>query len=105
MKSVRIEVTREDIALGYPGSCRRCPVAIAIGRTLALANEWLSDNVRLGFDFVNLRAGSDAAWLAMPTPTKVVCWIADFDATEDGRPFSFDLELPDDFPVPKEAVA
>ena len=75
---MRVSVTAEDIALGCPNSCRRCPVALALNRTLG--GSWHVDGL-----------GAECpAGLWQPLPQEVAAFVSAFDAGEVVSPFAFE---------------
>ena len=90
MRTVRIEVTAEDIAAGLRNNACQCPVARAAQRACNVES-----SRKLG---VFRRKGG----LALETwdtdgpqlPKDVVEWVYRFDGGLPCEPFSFELELP-----------
>lgn len=82
-KSVRVSVTRKDIAHGKPGEPRACPVFLAIKRTIGRPVPVYSDSVGIGEKLVAL-------------PKKIRDWIEDFDTSvrpQNMRPIKFTLKI------------
>lgn len=77
-----IEVTQDDIDKGKVGSCKECPVALAVNRVIAP-----------GYCTV----GTSGIWTysnpgrIYSTPGVVVRFIKHFDRTREGKPFTFEL--------------
>jgi len=91
-RTVRIEVTAEDIAKGRRWECTLCPVSRAIARVLDCRPQVGPDSVTL---FCNARRFEDVR-----LPESAQRFIQDFDARV-GRPapFAFDLDdVPDTIP-------
>lgn len=87
-RTIRVEVTADDIAAGVRRSTCRCPVA------RALSSLFPGENVRVSFDTMAVfKPGGDnlKRW---STPREVVRFIETFDAGSTSlKPFAFDLEL------------
>ena len=81
-KTIRIEVTAEDIAAGKPDKCRECPIALAA--------------IRAGIPEANVkkRCIFVAPTVRVLLPDAAQRFIDDFDEFREVEPFSFDLELP-----------
>jgi hypothetical protein len=81
---VRIDVTQEDIDLGMPGKCGKCPLARAIRRaTGSLALVSGEDVYASGF-----------AHLAQ-LPMEAQKFVKAYDSDQEVHPFSFDLDIPE----------
>lgn len=81
MTKLKITVTQEDIEEGQARSCHRCPVALAmsrtIGRELVVYPHYAGT---LGMDVVCF------------FPSEVEQFIADFDEGKPVKPFSFTVK-------------
>lgn len=95
-----VDVTQEDINKGNRGSCRTCPVAVAMNRALDNAGRMPA------FHFARVAA---SIWdLASPEgccprwsgqlPDRVRGFIEAFDSYHTSLPFSFWIEIPDVWP-------
>lgn len=82
----RVDVTAEDIAQGEPRKCVKCPIALALRRTLeqSLVGVGGHDAVMVGKHGVT----------SVELPSMAVRFIADFDDGKPVQPFSFALDLP-----------
>ncbi len=82
MKTIRVNITKQDIENGVPGTTDSCPVALACRRKLkrfavrvGTFNVWLNGLVRV-------------------LPRKAVTFIVRFDQRKSVKPFSFMLKVP-----------
>jgi hypothetical protein len=86
MRTVRVEVTAEDIERGVPSSCSACPIAIAA--------------TRAGLDRPNYYAekyiffGEPGERLKVEVPEAARLFALRFDGRVPVRPFSFELGEP-----------
>ena len=83
MRTVRVDVTQEDIDKGLRGNAFSCPIARAIDR-LAVC-----DCVEVGDDEIYLDAQG------VPMSHEALCFVSDFDSGNMVEPFHFDLALPE----------
>lgn len=95
--SLTVTVTYEDMKEGWPSSCIKCPVALAIGRAL-LAADIPFDSVEVFTQVAFINHGSFVAYDKIELPAHVSKFIIDFDHVmewdiEDAEPFSFDIEV------------
>jgi hypothetical protein len=79
-----INVTQEHINKGVQVKCTKCPVALAIQDVCKPKSE-----VHVG---VYILIGG----LCADTPASAIRFIKEFDVFGTGRPFSFDLDIPDE---------
>jgi hypothetical protein len=79
---VRIDVTQQDIAMGEPKKCGRCPIALAIKRVVS--------GPVLVFDESVWANGGQA-----DLPTTAKDFVTAFDFGNPVHPFSFDLDIPE----------
>ena len=85
-KTIRIEVTAEDIAKGRRQSACACPIALAMERVGACPV--------VGTDAANISFGY-RRFDHVELPPEATEFITKFDDGDTSvRPFSFDLELP-----------
>lgn len=84
-----INVTREHIKEGERGVCNHCPVALAIESVCAPRTSVSVSNRAV------VLIGA-AATIRKTLPYEVQDFIKDFDTFEKVRPFSFDLDIPDE---------
>lgn len=85
---MKITVTQKDINRGSPGSCGKCPIALAVTR--AFHYKW---NVSVGTYWITLRKKNVFGFCrSFELPEKVTKFIASFDAYERVKPFSFNME-------------
>lgn len=91
MKTVKIDVTQEDIDLGRPQCAYRCPVALAISRIL----EGKVGEVIVGDEEVHINRLNDEDFVLRTHSENVSGRIKTYDDTGKMDPFSFELELPD----------
>jgi hypothetical protein len=89
-KTVRVEVTAEDIASGVRKDCSCCPVAIALGRALALDGR----HVAVGWEGATIQASPDAEEHTVKFEDAVGQWMRRFDQGCQVEPFAFDLNVP-----------
>jgi hypothetical protein len=92
MGSLRVEVTAEDIAVGRPGKCCYCPVALAISRACGPGFIGVSSK-NVGFLFHRARPKF------VPLPEVARRFICDFDSGRAVAPFAFDLDVPEGVPA------
>ena len=84
-KTIRVEVTAEDIAKGERRVAWRCPIALACGRVFG--------EPIIGRDGCNLTVeGRRLTDVELPAVAKR--FTLDFDECRPVEPFAFDLELP-----------
>jgi hypothetical protein len=86
---VRIRVTEKHIDAGKPRKCNTCPIALAI------TDQTKATDVNVGVDNVLISAGGSYAKVELPE--KAENFIADFDEEKAVKPFSFALDLPEEF--------
>jgi hypothetical protein len=79
-----IEVTREDIIHGTPQNAWYCPVSNAVHRALL-------ETCRTGGTYITVKGQN------LYLPNDVTKRIRDYDLGEGMKPFSFELEVPDDW--------
>jgi hypothetical protein len=86
MIELNIQVTEQDIALGYPRNANYCPVARAIERTvvnyfkLDLNKDYISVNVQDGMpEFSILRPGQHEEYRAYDVYLEIDNFIQNFD--------------------------
>lgn len=91
MRTIRIEVTAEDIREGKPKMCSECPVARAISRAFGGAVFAVASNRTFGMHSFALSGPYRIARL----PKHVESFVRQFDCGESVSPFSFDLTLED----------
>mgnify|MGYP001615771476 CR=1 FL=1 len=82
MKTVRVSVTKRDIAEGVPLDTQMCPVAIAIRRTTGVFVVDVTD-YQFQFDSGNV-----------DLPKRVARFVDAFDFGDKVRPFTFTLRVP-----------
>lgn len=88
-KTIKVEVTAEDIANGVRGSCRNCPVALAIDRALKL-DEYESANVgKRDWIIDNGERGQRDRIL----PRAARYFIREFDSGGWAKPFTFNIRM------------
>lgn len=91
-----IEVTKEDIESGEQDDGWNCPVKLAASRALesVCADDVLfTDGIVLQeLDFDDSRSGYVPQW-STRLPRHVIERIAEFDAGNGMKPFSFEIEL------------
>jgi hypothetical protein len=75
-----ITVTQEDINVGMPNRCYRCPVALALTRAFNETAEVLYGSAYI----VDSRQ-------YLKLPIEVSCFISSFDKGEPVKPFSFEV--------------
>ena len=83
MKTIRVSVTKRDIAVGKRGSSYECPIALACRR---LGKRWI----------ITIDAARNAKsfkWIAN-MPDKAQRFIERFDKGRPVRPFTFTLKMP-----------
>lgn len=86
MKTVRVDVTQDDIAAGQQCSSFACPIALAARRVLKDPFPCVGGNVLLTEDANDGR---------LPLPPAARAFIRRFDHAETVEPFSFELTLPE----------
>lgn len=88
---ITIEVTQADIDSGTPGEPCMCPIALAVQRALPFLDPWIDEEV-IG-DALN------GSW-DIPLPPTAIAFIRAYDDfpvnAAEFRPFSFDVEVPDE---------
>ena len=89
MKTIQVNVTANDIALGIEDDCHYCPVARAIARATGLKCDQVAVCTEQ-IDFMDCKPLESAG-----TPDKVGNFICEFDG--DGalsvQPFNFELTI------------
>jgi hypothetical protein len=85
MPKTTIRVTLDDIALGLPSNCSKCPVAIAATKA---GVERAQINTGLLFGYVSGRH------FIARLPERVDRWVGSFDAGYHVDPITFDVEMP-----------
>jgi hypothetical protein len=78
---IKIEVTEDDIMNGWPGSSRRCPIALACKRVSKIEGLF------------------DLNWKNMDPEIKgkLNAFISVFDAMKPVSPFTAEIDIPDRF--------
>ncbi len=82
----KIEVTQHDIDNGKRKSCTKCPVALAVNRTLRA-------EASVGKRTINIIYGDATFEEGISTPTSAADFIRKYDEGEEVKPFNFELEL------------
>lgn len=82
-----IQVTQDDIDLGEPGNCDRCPGALALNHQLG--GQWSV------FDDLLWRFTDDGPCDEFEIPRELRDFADDFDNLRPVSPFSFDLNVPE----------
>lgn len=91
---VKIEVLQSDIDSGRPDDCGFCPVALAIKRAANVKTIHVSlATVVIYF--------TKSSLCRIKLPAEANEFIDKFDAEKEVEPFSFDLEIPDQFVLSK----
>jgi hypothetical protein len=88
-KTIRVEVTAEDIRKGVVGSCDACPVAKALRRTFRTKSATVY-YVRSATPRCSVKKLD-----ALPLPLDAAKFAANFDDGKPVSPFSFDLRIPE----------
>ncbi len=83
MKRIKVNVTAQDISRGKRADCERCPIAIAL-RRICVGDFWVGDEIF-------------CADIRIKTPPKPLKFIAQFDAYRVVKPFTFTLNVPDEW--------
>lgn len=84
---VTVQVTAEDIRLGLPGECSRCPIAYALLRLLPEPIAWHAGPMSL-----HVR-NKDRELLSMCVPVEARDFMYSFDRGQPVDPFSFEVEM------------
>jgi hypothetical protein len=87
-KTVRVEVTAEDIKHGAMSDCENCPVAWAFIRATGL------DHFKVSVDEITITWPFSDRKEAIELPESVSEWISAFDDGKPVSPISFDLDVP-----------
>lgn len=95
----KVEVTQADISNGVMLECTMCPVALAINRHL---NPVFQSSVRPGYiilrsKFVKMLTEQYTDSEIIPTEKTVHDFIHAFDMHGYVQPFSFELDIPDNY--------
>lgn len=90
---LRVEVTSEDIQSGKRGNARHCPIALAIEGALRQLD--VQDYQDWQSSFAAVFDSSIEQKLAIEIPESVRGFVNRYDLTLPVKPFSFDLEVPD----------
>jgi hypothetical protein len=90
MVAVTVDVTQNDIAHGRRGLCRECPAALAMERAGIV--EPRVRNTELW-----LRTAHEHRLVKVRLPESAAKFIDDFDANRTVEPFSFQIDIPDQF--------
>jgi len=91
MRTVRVEVTAEDIKAGKRESAEECPIALACRRA------GLIDAVVGEDGGIDYRCHpDDVCWTNIPdgSSEERMRFVGDFDSRRDVQPFAFEVELP-----------
>jgi hypothetical protein len=112
-----IEVTAEDIANGRPGSPGECPIALAIKRTFNVALVGVGGMIEMWQREPVLEHRYNAAGvcpacnsqdriprMVTMTPDRARAFIAKYDTGTPVEPFTFEIEIPDEFLAELEKV-
>ena len=93
MLLIRVEITDDLIADGVRGSSYSCPVALCLER--------MGYEVFVDSDTIKFRLGPDR-YRYIDTHPSLDAWMDKYDHPGSSvvEPFAFDLDVPDDFPVP-----
>lgn len=91
----KIDVTEEHIKRGIRYQCNSCPVALAVG-------DKVTSYVKAGCTYIRLidpitRYGNDSLLKQYRTPKFVADFIERFDAGAETGPFSFELNIPQEY--------
>ncbi len=93
MKTIKIEVTQDDIDNGLQGNCISCPIGRAINRLL-------NQNYfgRATYDLVKIHSKPSCGVVYVyPMPIHGGNFITSFDKCYKVKPFSFDIDIPEIF--------
>lgn len=77
---MKIQVTQDDILLGEPGACDRCPIALAIKRRTMREVSVGPRRIQVGVS-------------SMDSPLSCVEFISLFDDGQPVQPFEFEIDL------------
>jgi hypothetical protein len=89
---IQIDVTNDDIKSGCRGMSFSCPIALASKRALKGILEFDRISVYRRMEFYNLQMDKLSV---LNTPESAFDWLANYDANNDVREFSFELNIPD----------
>ena len=89
--TVTVKVTQDDIDKGERETCRRCPIALALNRLLALPAEVRLGNVRSSANIVT--SYHPKYWPTLPLPAECKRFIKIFDGRGPVTPFDFPLTI------------
>ncbi len=93
MRTIRVEVTSEDIAAGEQDNTCTCPVSLAIRRACPGTHPLVYGHM---IKWADDAAGEDMPWklAAAPIPMAVGAFVSAFDEGQDVEPFAFELDIP-----------
>ncbi len=86
MKRIKVDVSKHDVRLGRRMSFTGCPVARSLSRSL---------NQRVWVSGLEILCDRGPAYI--PTPERVKRFIERFDAQNPVKPFTFTLNVPDEW--------
>lgn len=101
MRTLKVEVTNQDIVCGLPHDEWSCPVARALCRAIGKDENDGGGNVEvLDYDAMIFMRDEEDTILSscrVPLPAAARRFISEFDESEgeSGQPFSFDVEVPE----------
>ena len=84
--TVKIRVTKGDIAAGLRANCRTCPIARALQR------RFRPTEVKVCHQFASLIWGQ--TYHQAPMPIKAATWLLAFDQGHVMQPFTFEIDVP-----------
>ena len=95
---MKIEVTQDDIDQGKANDCHLCPVARAIARRFGIKHgSNAAVSVRASRIIIFKFAHGNLVFnQEFDTPVAVQNFITEFDVSEGGEPFGFDLPMDQD---------
>lgn len=85
-----IEVKQEHIDKGMKRHCSLCPVALAV-------IDKIKPDIECRVGARSILFGTSTTYASIMLQLGVVSWIHRFDATGVGEPFSFELDIPEQF--------
>ena len=98
MITLKVEVTSEDVAQGYPGDCGFCPIALAANRAMheQMPEFQFSSIVRTATLAILSIDNGEPNWIASnfaELPSSARDFIEHFDKYETADPFTFEIDL------------
>ncbi len=92
MKTILINVTKEDIEEGLSNDCYLCPIAVAIGRIIKDECRAMVHSSLINF----YKRPNNKFITTVYLPATAIQFIKLFDSVGQGEPFSFNVNVEDE---------